>query len=717
MQLGLTLPQAAAQSPARPPQQATMNGLLTAKPLSTIIAEETAAAISRANQAAAEPVVSSLSGMIRKHWTIAKRAKEPIEREMLTAVRSKRGEYDPDKLAEIKKQGGSEIYMMIFATKARQMKALLTDVMIGTGSEKPWTLNPSPKPELPPTSKNQIMQAVYEQVMQAEMMGMPMSVADVRQRMVDMKAEVENRIMEEARREAERAEVEIEDMMVEGGYLNALDEFLDDLTTFKTAFIKGPVVRMVPTMKWEQGPDGAFVPKVTTAPKAQYERVDPFNMYPAPWAKNVHDAFLIERHKLSRTALNSLRGVEGYSDDAIKAVLDAHGTGGLHEWLQVDTERAHAEGRENATTDLMSADLIDALQYWGSVSGKTLREWGMSAEEVQDEAKEYEVEAWLIGSWVIKAVINPDPLMRRPYYSDGFSRVPGAFWHNSLFDVVRDCQDMANGAARALSNNLGIASGPQVYVMVDRLAQGEEVTEMYPWKLWQMTSDPMGTNAEPIKFFQPSSHAAELMGVFEKFSQLADEYSGIPKYMAGIGGGEGGAGRTASGMSMMINNASKQVKQTTSSIDMNIIAPSVERTFQFCLQYKPELALQGDLNVKARGALSLVTKEAAQVRTNEFLAATANPIDMQILGLEGRAELLRHATKRLDISGDKVVPSETVVKQRAAVAMVQQQQQAMAEAQGAAQGGRPQGKPKQQGGGQELMNGAPTTDNFQPAGA
>lgn len=191
------------------------------------------------------------------------------------------------------------------------------------------------------------------------------------------------------------------------------------------------------------------------------------------------------------------------------------------------------------------------------------------------------------------------------------------------------------------------------------------------------------------------------MGVFQRFSELADEYSGIPRYMTGLAGGEGGAGRTASGMSMMIGNASKQIKQTISSIDIHIIGPSVERAYQWVLQYDPDADLKGDLKIVARGALSLVTKESAQVRRNEFLQFTGNPIDMQIIGLEGRAELLREASKALNINPDKVVPSISVIKQRAAMAQMQ-----MAQQQGMQQ--------PQAGGGQALMNGAPVEDQFSP---
>ena len=693
MQLGLN---------TQGPQQVTLNGVVTAKPLSAILMEEAAQA-AKNNPVASSTVVSSLVSYIRNHWQLAKTAKMPIEKSMLSAVRARRGEYDSEKLEQIRSQGGSEIYMMIFATKARQMKALLTDILIGTGLEKPWTLNPTPMPDLPDMQKNQILEAVYSQVQQYELMGQPVSVDEIRQVMMDLRDEVHAKVMEQAKRDAEFAELEVEDMMVEGGFKEALDQFLDDLSVFKTAFIKGPIVRMSNELRWVEGPEGRPVAQVQAIKKRVYERVDPFNIYPLPWNKGIHDGALIERHKLSRYDLSSMIGLDGYSADEIRAVLDEHGSGGLHEWLWTDNAVAAAEGR-NPAMSTNTSDLIDALQYWGCVSGKMLREWGMTEAEVPDEAKEYEVEAWLVGKHVIKAVLNQDPLYRRPYYCDGFSRIPGAFWHNSLYDVVADCQDMCNAAARALANNMGIGSGPQVVVNVDRLPHGEDITEMYPWKIWQTTNDPMGSSAAPVSFFQPGNNSAELMSVFERFSSMADEYSGIPKYMAGMSGGEGGAGRTASGMSMMITNASKQVKHTVSSIDTHIIEPCVERTYQHILMYAPEKSITGDLQVQARGAVSLVAKESAQVRLNEFLMATGNPVDMQIVGMDGRAELLRQAVKRLDVPNpEKIIPTAQQIKMKAAQAQMQQMQQ-------------PQ-QPQQIGGGQELMDGAPVTDNFQPTGA
>jgi hypothetical protein len=681
---------------------------MSARPLAQLMGDERRAATERATAANNEPVVQSLTALIRKHWTIAKQAKVEVERDMLRALRALRGEYTPEKLSQLKSQGSSEIYMMLFATKARQAKALMGDVLLGTGDDKPWSLRPTPVSDLPPDIVEEIMGATSTLVQQAEQGPAPMSVEQIRQLLRDAKTHAEAAIALESRVRCSRAETKLEDMMAEGGFVEALDEFLDDMMVFKSAFLKGPVVRKKGTLEWVQGEGGTYEPQVSETNKPCWERVDPLMMYPAPWAKGVNDAFLIERHRLSVQSLNELIGVEGYSEDAIREVISAHGTGGLREWLSIDTERSSAEGRAMGA-QTAGSDLIDALQYWGQVTGKLLIEWGLDPEEVPDESKVYEVEAWLVGNWVIKAAINADPLARRPYYTDSFKRQPGAFWNLSLYDTMSDCEDMCNAAARALSNNMGIASGPQVWINVDRLPQGEDITALYPWKITQTTSDPMGSSAAPMGFFQPPSNASELMGVFEKFSQLADEYTGIPRYMTGDGAA-GGAGRTASGMSMMIGNAGKTTKSSVSSLDLRVIGPAVSRGYEFIMRYVGDPDLKGDLNVVARGALSLMTKDAAQVRRNEFMTlALQSPIVQQMIGPEGLASLLRATTRTLDLDSASIVPSDSELRIKMQQMQIAQQQQAMAQ-QG--QPGQPSAGPQGPTASAELANGAPATDNF-----
>ncbi len=707
-QYGLTPPKTPVD-PFRPelrPQQLNIGGLTSMKPLSTLMAEEaTAAASARAHEASVQPVVQGLVQLLQKHWSMAKQAKQTVENEMLEAVRARNGRYPADMEAKLAAQGGSSIYMMLFATKARQAKALLTDVLVGSGVEKPWTLAPSPKPDIPPEEVEQIMQGVQQIVLEAENSPTPLAVDDIRQLLRDAKDRLEDQIMTSARAEAKKAETALEDTLVEGDFTTAMSEFLDDLTVFHSAILKGPVISNAPKLVWVKQPDGSSKAEVKTVKSLRWERMDPFMAYPASWAKNIEDAYFVERHRLSRASLSAMIGVDGYNEDAIRAVLDKHGDGGLKEWLAIDSGKESAEGRDGT---LGGDDLIDALQYWGSVSGKMLREWGMT--DITDDAKEYPVECWLIGEYVIKAVINPDPLARRPYYMDGYSRVPGAFWHNSQYMTIKDCVTMCNAAARALANNLGISSGPQVSVNVDRIATGEDVSEMYPWKIWQFTQDPMGSSAAPISFFQPGSNASELMGVYDKFSLMADEYSGIPRYMTGTEGTPG-AGRTASGLSMMVGNASKVIKSLVTSIDQNVTSPVLGRLFDWKMQYDPEFNYSGDLQITARGALSLQVKEAANQARLNFLQASMNPVDLEIVGIEGRAAVLREVAKGMNLNTDDVVPSISGMRLKKIQAVMAQQ--AMA-AQGGAPGQQQPAPPSGPQSGQVLTNGQSITDQFSP---
>jgi hypothetical protein len=59
----------------------------------------------------------------------------------------------------------------------------------------------------------------------------------------------------------------------------------------------------------------------------------------------------------------------------------------------------------------------------------------------------------------------------------------------------------------------------------------------------------------------------------------------------------------------------------------------------------------------AKGAINLAVKETVNVRRIEFLNATANPIDMEIMGVDGRAAILREVAKGLQMSTEDVVPT------------------------------------------------------------
>lgn len=631
----------------------------------------------QANEQNARPVIQGLAAHVTKRWQVARLAKRELEERMLQCLRQRNGEYDPDKLAEIQQMGGSEIYIQLTSVKCRAATSWLRDTLLGTGSDRPWSLEPTPEPTLPPDVIEQLKARMAAELMAMYNSGIqpdPNQLAQMAQSMRDQ--EMRQR-KEEAETRVDRMMDKMEDQLIEGGFQKAFNEFLDDIVTFPYAVMKGPIKRKRKTLEWQ---NGQLVPVETI--RNEWERIDPFMIYWAPWAWDLGDGYIIERHKMTREDLEALIGVEGYSEAAIRSVLDEFTLGNLKEWLWSDSAKATAEGK-NLTYALHTDDLVDALQLWDNVQGKMLIDWGMSKDEIPDPQLSYPCEIWLIGNVVIRAVLNYDPLGRKPYYLTSYENLPGSVDGKGVTDLCRDSQDMVNGSARALANNMGISSGPQVGVNISRLPAGEDVSQMYPWKIWQFQSSEYNDGSQPLNFFQPNSNAQELMAVFEKFAARADEDTMIPRYMTGEH--VAGAGRTSSGLSMLISNAGKGIKQVINNIDQNIIIPIIERLYQDNLRYSQDPDLIGDVNIVAKGAQSLVIKEAEAMRRNEFLQLVLNsPVAQQIVGMNGTAELLRDAARNLSGNVDRIVPDRqqmSVIQQQAQ--MIQQMQQQLAFAAGA----------------------------------
>jgi len=661
-----------------------------------------AEAARRSAEENAVPVVQGLASHVRDRWAEAKDAKRDLEERMLQCLRQRRGEYDPDKLSEIRMQGGSEVFIQMTSVKCRAATSWLRDTLLGTGGDKPWSLTSSPDPELPPDAVQMIQQQMTDEIMQMMQMGGQMPDPSIIQKAaLGMKDKAARAMREEANKRIDRMERKMEDQLVEGGFVKALDEFLDDVVTFPFAALKGPVKRMRKQMAWQ---DGQLLPSEVI--RNEWERVDPFMLYWAPWASKIDDGYVIERHQLTREALETLIGVEGYSEAAIRDVLSNFSRGTMNEWLWIDTAKAEAEDKD-VTETTNTTDLIDAIQLWDSVSGRDLLDWGLQAEEELDPHLSYPCEVWLIGNVVIKAVLNYDPLGRKPYFVTSYEAIPGSISGHGVSDLCRDTQQMVNAAARALANNMGISSGPQVGVNVSRLPAGEDITQMYPWKIWQFQSADFNDGSPPIDFFQPQSNAGELMKVFEMFSLRADEDTMIPKYM--VGGHQAGAARTSSGLSMLISNAGKGIKQVISNIDTNIITPIIERLYQDNLRYAEDPDLVGDVHVIAKGANSLVVKEMEAARKMEFLQIILNsPVAQQIVGMPGAAELLRDMAGNFDINTDRLVPDRdqisTMEQQAQMIQQLQQQVQQMGQIiqqgasmlEGAQQGGGAPQQPEMQ---------------------
>ena len=583
-------------------------------------------------------VMTELAGYVRDQWDIMRMHRNSghgWSERLLHAQRVFKGEYDAQKLSEIREFGGSDIYARITALKSRTASAMLREVFLG--KDRPWGLDPTPEPKLPDELTQTVAQLVELETRNLMASGQPIDINSIRDRTNSLMAAAERAARKRAEKESVAAERKLDDLLVEGGFYEALGEFLVDLPLFPFACLKGPVVRIVPDVVWQQG-----VAVTQQKAKMFWERKSPFDIFWSPGASNIRDADVIEILRLTRVDLNDLLGLPGYNEDAIRAVLDEYGRGGLRDWVDpTDHERAVSESRESPSVN--RSNMIDCLEYHGNVQGRLLLEYGFEEEEIPDELRDYFVQVWLIGRHVIKAQISPNPRKRHPYYITSFEKVPGTPVGNALPDLLADIQDGANAALRSLVNNLSIASGPQVVVDEERLAPSENPDEMYPWKRWRTKSDPMASNQgslKPIEFFQPQSNAAELMGVYKEWTMMADEISAIPRYISGSDK-VGGVGRTASGLAMLMGNASKVLQMVASNVDRDIVLPLITSLYDMVMLTDRTGLFRGDEAIRVRGVEVIIQRETTRQRSMELLGSTANPLDASIIGIPGRAKMLR----------------------------------------------------------------------------
>lgn len=609
-----------------------------------------------AAQAAAErqaqPYITGLAAYVRRCWEAARDAKLPIETKMLKALRQRNGEYEPDKLTAIREAGGSEIFMMLTETKCRGAESWLRDILLDEGVV-PFALKPTPYPDMPPDYVQQVEEGISQKVIELIQSGAVIQRQTMEQLREQAKDDIEAAVQKDAVDRADRMKKFIDDQFSEGGMIEAFDAFISDLSTYPLAILKAPVVRRTRALDWVKDETGSYAPVVQEKLAPTYGRVDPFRFYVEPGITKISDGYTIEHHSLSDADLSDMLGVPGYDDEAIRAVL---ATGSNNEWMwSAEFTKSELENKYNIWRNVTGR--YDALEFWGRVSGKNLRDWGLAPEEVPDEARMYDANVWLIGSWVIKATLNYDPLGDKPYRCTSFIKRPGSFWGSGIPELIEDVQGMCNAAARALSNNMGVASGPQVEVSMDRLPQGEKITSVHPWKVWQTLSDPYGSGQPAVRFNQPDDRSGPLMQVYQQFARMADEQSGVPAYVYGDGQ-VGGAGRTASGLSMLMGSAGKGIRQVIMHIDFEVIGPTVTAQHNWNMQYVDRPELKGDCEIIPRGAVTLANRDQLNVRRVEFLQATANPIDAEIVGISGRANILREVAKGLSMPVDDIVPSD-----------------------------------------------------------
>jgi hypothetical protein len=178
------------------------------------------------------------------------------------------------------------------------------------------------------------------------------------------------------------------------------------------------------------------------------------------------------------------------------------------------------------------------------------------------------------------------------------------------------------------------------------LVPGQDMA-VYPGKVFRRQGGAPGQAIFGTKFPNVSNENLQL---FDKARVLADESTGIPSFSHGQTG-VSGVGRTASGISMLMNAASGQIKSVVKNMDDYLLRPLGEAFFSFNMQFDFDAEIKGDLEVKARGTESLMANEVRSQRLMQFLQVASSPV---LAPFAKFPYIIREIAKAMDLDPDKV---------------------------------------------------------------
>lgn len=609
---------------------------------------------------------SAIASHVKAVWQVNRDYRRETTEEMLNCLRQRKGIYDDDVMSAIQEMGGSEIFAKKSAEIARGAEAWLSDVLI-PAEGKPWGLVPTEQPELRKDVEDRLLQKLDGDAMEALSSGIPVDPAKEKEIRREMKEQMDKLIDRKAELIAAAMEDEITDQLQESNFDRALEEFIVDISTYPAAILKGPIPYYKDTLVW----DANNQPVIGSTLAYRDERVNPFDVYPSPGATEIDDGDFIERLRLAPADIYAFKGVDGYLDHNIDKVLEDPDMG--RNWLFEDADFEKRRHEQDSMWQYHQDDYIDGLHYWGLIQGQDLKEMLDEAQmcgkplssfqipEQIESFKYYESEVILVGDHVIKCVVRDQDPLPRPYYKASWQNNPGAFWGESPIQLMSDIQNLINGCVRALSNNLGVASGPIIALDVTKLPVGQgEVPRPHALEVYQFAGGD-GKSGIPFQFFQADSRAKELIEVIRYFSDLANEVTGIPKYVYGDQNVKGAA-QTASGLSALMDAAAKGLRNAIRHIDTGVFKKRIRYQYISNMLYSDRDEIKGDLKVVPKGSTAILIKANSQQRRNEFMQIiAANPMFQKVLGTEGMVEMLREQAKGLEMPDTLIPDTDKVI--------------------------------------------------------
>jgi len=435
---------------------------------------------------------------------------------------------------------------------------------------------------------------------------------------------------------AKKMEKKIKDQLEESNATKQLRSTAFEMALFGTGIMKGPFALDKEYPNWDE--EGEYSPVIKTVPLTSHVSV--WNFYPDPDASNMDDAqYVVERHKMSRSQLRSLKKRPLFRSQVIDDVIDL-GEGYVKKYWEDDLR--------DYQTDY-DIDRFEVLEYWGMVDRDVLERAEVDIPEEFSDSDEVQANIWYCNGRILRAVINPFKPANIPYYAVPYELNPYSFFGVGIAENMDDTQTLMNGFMRMAVDNAVLSGNLLIEIDETNLVPGQDLS-VYPGKVFRRQGGAPGQAIFGTKF---PNVAGENLQLFDKARVLADESTGFPSFAHGQTG-VSGVGRTASGISMLMNAASGGIKTVIKNVDDYLLSPLGKSMFSFNMQFDFDPEIKGDLEIKSRGTESLMANEVRSQRLMQFLQVASNP---SLAPFAKFPYIVREIAKSMDLDPDKVTNS------------------------------------------------------------
>lgn len=204
---------------------------------------------------------------------------------------------------------------------------------------------------------------------------------------------------------------------------------------------------------------------------------------------------------------------------------------------------------------------------------------------------------------ILQAKLNPSG--NRIFKVCPFIKNPGSPWGIGVAESIRDSQKVINSLARLVIDNKVLSGNGMFAVQKEQIdTRATKNFNLYPGKIF-FTKGDVNQAVKPLVF---PDITGGIEATLDRFERWADEESGIPKYTQGESSSF--LNKTATGMSMIINQSNVFLKTTIRNIDEFLIKP-LARDFNTLNEVDGSYpqAINFPLDVVPMGVDSLMAKE------------------------------------------------------------------------------------------------------------